>query len=58
MSLRQASKVLGVHYMTAYRYERLGLLPAVQQGGAWAIPPADVEADELHGDFAAITVNR
>lgn len=33
-----------MHYMTAYRYVRLGLLPAVQQGGAWAIRPADVEA--------------
>ena len=27
MSLRQAAEALGVHYMTAYRYVRVGLLP-------------------------------
>jgi excisionase family DNA binding protein len=47
MSLRQAAEALGVHYMTAYRYVRVGLLPAVQRGGTWMIRPADVEAFAL-----------
>jgi excisionase family DNA binding protein len=44
MSLREAAEALGVHYMTAYRYVRVGLLPAVQRAGTWMIQPADVAA--------------
>jgi excisionase family DNA binding protein len=44
MSLRQAADALGVHYMTAYRYVRLGLLPASQRGGTWVIRSEDVAA--------------
>ena len=33
LTLHEAADVLGVHYMTAYRYVRLGLLPAAKAGG-------------------------
>jgi excisionase family DNA binding protein len=44
IDLREAAARLGVHYMTAYRYVRLGRLPAVQEAGRWWLHPADVEA--------------
>jgi excisionase family DNA binding protein len=44
MTLQEAADVLGVHYMTAYRYVRLGLLPATKQGGSWRVERVDVEA--------------
>ncbi len=43
ISLTDAAARLGVHYMTAYRYVRTGLLPARQQGGQWQVAPADIE---------------
>jgi excisionase family DNA binding protein len=42
VSLRDAADRLGVHYMTAYRYVRLGLLPARKQGGVWLVSDADL----------------
>lgn len=44
LSLQQAADALGVHYMTAYRYVRLGLLEAVKERGAWTIQRAALEA--------------
>lgn len=44
ISLRQAAEVLGVHYMTAYRYVRTGKLLAVKQGNEYRVDPADLEA--------------
>ena len=32
LTLHEAAELLGVHYMTAYRYVRLGVLPAVKVG--------------------------
>jgi len=43
LSVRQAAEALGVHYMTAYRYVRVGSLPATRHGGTWMIRPADLE---------------
>ena len=43
IELRAAAERLGVHYMTAYRYVRMGRLPAVQEGGRWTVDPADVD---------------
>lgn len=37
LSLQQAADELGVHYMTAYRYVRLGKLAAVKSGGTWEV---------------------
>lgn len=44
MSLREAAEQLGVHYMTIYRYVRLGQLPATKEGKEWRVQPADVAA--------------
>lgn len=42
LTLREAAEELGVHYMTAYRYVRLGLLPAVKAGAEWQVARADL----------------
>lgn len=43
LTLQEAADHLGVHYMTAYRYVRLGLLAAVKVGGTWRVSPAELE---------------
>jgi excisionase family DNA binding protein len=42
LTLHEAANRLGVHYMTAYRRVRLGMLPAQKVGGSWRIDPADL----------------
>ncbi|MEY4174665.1 MAG: hypothetical protein RI900_1830 [Actinomycetota bacterium] len=44
LTLQEAAELLGVHYMTAYRYVRLGLLHATKQGGVWQVEHSDLEA--------------
>ena len=44
LSLQQVAERLGVHYMTVYRYVRLGMLPAHKEGSTWRVAPVDVEA--------------
>jgi excisionase family DNA binding protein len=44
LSLHEAADQLGVHYMTAYRYVRLGQLDAVKVGGAWQVTEAALAA--------------
>ncbi len=44
LTLHEAAERLGVHYMTAYRYVRLGMLPATKRGRAWVVEPDDLEA--------------
>ncbi len=44
VGLREAAELLGVHYMTAYRYVRLGQLPARKEGAEWRVARADLEA--------------
>ena len=43
LTLSEAAVRLGVHYMTAYRYVRLGLLPAQKAGGGWRVQKRAVE---------------
>jgi excisionase family DNA binding protein len=43
VTLQEAADLLGVHYMTAYRYVRLGLLPARKEGQTWRLDRVDVE---------------
>lgn len=43
ISLQDGADRLGVHYMTIYRYVRLGLLPAHKEGGTWRVRIADLE---------------
>jgi excisionase family DNA binding protein len=38
LSLQAAADLLGVHYMTAYRYVRTGRLDAVRDGAHWYVP--------------------
>ncbi len=42
MNLKQAAAVLGVHYMTAYRYVRTGRLKARRTGTAWVVSGDDL----------------
>jgi excisionase family DNA binding protein len=44
ISLHEAARRLGVHYMTAYRYVRTGRLPAEREGPNWSIDPVDLDA--------------
>lgn len=44
ISLHEAADRLGVHYMTVYRYVRLGMLPAEKVGASWRVDPGDVSA--------------
>ncbi len=44
ITLGEAARRLGVHYMTAYRYVRTGTLPARQSGARWMVEEADVES--------------
>lgn len=44
LNLKQVARVLGVHYMTAYRYVRSGRLPAHRDGNVWLVAAADLAA--------------
>jgi excisionase family DNA binding protein len=44
LTLQEAADELGVHYMTAYRYVRLGLMDADKIGGTWKVTPDAVAA--------------
>jgi excisionase family DNA binding protein len=44
VSLRDAAEQLGVHYQTAYRWVRQGLLPAVKVGGSYEVTVEDIGA--------------
>lgn len=44
VTLHEAADLLGVHYMTAYRYVRTGRLPAAKHGAEWRVGLADLEA--------------
>ncbi len=44
LTLKQAAEELGVHYMTVYRYVRLGLLPATRNKSGWLVARQDLEA--------------
>ena len=43
LTLQQAADELGVHYMTAYKYVRLGQLDAVKVGGEWRVSQAAID---------------
>ncbi len=43
LTLQEVAEALGVHYMTAYRYVRLGLLDATKVGAAWQVQEAELE---------------
>ena len=43
LTINEAAQRLGVHYMTVYRYIRLGMLPARKKGSGWRIEAADLK---------------
>ena len=43
LTLQEAADILGVHYMTAYRYVRTGRLAAVQVGSKWHVRRSSLE---------------
>ncbi len=43
LTLHEAASELGVHYMTAYRYVRLGQLDAVKRSGTWRVSRAELD---------------
>lgn len=49
LTLNEVAEELGVHYMTAYRYVRLGLLDAHQIGRSWMVQRCDLEAFRSNG---------
>ncbi len=42
LSLQEAADLLGVHYMTAYRYVRTGRLNADRVGNQWSVPRSSI----------------
>jgi excisionase family DNA binding protein len=42
IGLREASEILGLHYMTVYRYVRTGRLAARREGGDWLVRRDDL----------------
>lgn len=44
MTLHEVAALMGVHYMTVYRYVRLGRLHATKVGATWQVHPDDVAA--------------
>lgn len=44
LTLTEAAKLLGVHYMTVYRYVRTGRLPAVRGSSTWVVDAGDLAA--------------
>ena len=42
LSLQEAADLLGVHYMTAYRYVRTGRLVAERRGKHWYVPRSSI----------------
>ena len=43
LTLQEAADLLGVHYMTAYRYVRTGRLPGRRVGAHWHVRRADLD---------------
>jgi len=55
LTLQDAADALGVHYMTVYRYVRLGVLPASRAGRSWVVRREDLEryaAERQRGEEA------
>ena len=44
LTLQEVADELQLHYMTVYRYVRLGYLPAHKEGGSWRVLRSDLES--------------
>ena len=56
LTLQEAADELGVHYMTAYRYVRLGVMEASKAGGVWQVQRSAVDRFREDAKVAAATV--
>lgn len=43
LTLHEVADELGVHYMTAYRYVRLGVMDATKSGGVWQVRRSELD---------------
>jgi excisionase family DNA binding protein len=55
LTLNEAADELGVHYMTAYRYVRLGVMDAAKSGGIWQVQRSALERFRAQAAVAAAT---
>jgi MerR family transcriptional regulator, light-induced transcriptional regulator len=53
LTLQEVADELGVHYMTAYRYVRLGVMEASKVGGVWQVPRSAVDRFREEAEAAA-----
>jgi excisionase family DNA binding protein len=58
LTLHEAADLLGVHYMTAYRYVRLGLLHASKAGASWRVTNGDLDEFRAGGGTAPVRAGR
>jgi len=56
LTLQEAADELGVHYMTAYRYVRLGVMEASKSGGVWQVQRSALDRFREDSETAAATV--
>lgn len=54
LTLREAADHLGVHYMTAYRYVRTGLLRASKSGSTWQVAVPDLTRFQHEDDARGV----
>lgn len=58
LTLHQAAEELGVHYMTAYRYVRLGLLDASKPAGTWQVRRSALDAFRKGSDRSPVAAGQ
>jgi len=58
LTLAEAAQMLGVHYMTAYRYVRTGRLPAAKRNGTWVVETHDLEAFRVGSGTSTSTATK
>lgn len=59
LTLHETADRLGVHYMTAYRYVRLGQLAAHKERGTWQVAVGDLELfQHQNGSASSDTMSR
>ena len=55
ISLHDVAEALHVHYMTAYRYVREGILPGHKVGRSWCVRKSDLEQFQKGNGLSAVS---
>ena len=55
LTLQEAADELGVHYMTAYRYVRLGVMEASKSGGVWQVQRSALEQFRANAKTSSVS---